>query len=96
MKLYDSSDAGKKRMRIGKWKIQGIDIDYKTYEVMYEEQKGKCKICDNEAKSLCVDHSHETGKIRGLLCRQCNIGIASLKEKQENFLKAIDYLKEHL
>jgi hypothetical protein len=54
----------------------------------------KCKV-ENEFKTLCVDHNHTTGKIRGLLCRQCNIGISALKENEQNFIKAIKYLKEN-
>jgi hypothetical protein len=95
-KRYDSSEAGQKRMRKGKWKQQGIDITHDTYLMMYNKQAGKCAICNNVFPSLCVDHNHDTGKIRGLLCRQCNLGIAGLKEKEENFINAIKYLKEYV
>jgi len=48
----------------------------KDYDVMYEKQKGCCDICrrhQSEFKNrLAVDHDHETGKIRGLLCMVCN------------------------
>jgi hypothetical protein len=95
MRLYDNSEAGKRRMRNGKWKQQGIDITHEVYTEMYSKQNGKCIICENEFKTLCVDHNHTTGKVRGLLCRQCNIGISALKENEQNFIKAIKYLKEN-
>lgn len=45
----------------------------KTYDVMYEEQSGKCYICEQSmVYHLHVDHEHATGKIRALLCRECN------------------------
>lgn len=52
----------------------GISVD--VYEQMFNDQEGKCLICgrhrDNFSKDLCVDHNHDTGKIRGLLCVHCN------------------------
>jgi hypothetical protein len=46
------------------------------YEEMLEGQRGVCAICDGlpsgKNKSLCVDHDHETGAVRGLLCHRCN------------------------
>lgn len=65
------------------------------YEILNEKQKGQCKICGNESNSkrLAVDHDHETGKIRGLLCFACNVGIGKFKHKKEYLLSAIEYLK---
>lgn len=45
------------------------------YEVMLVRQNGVCAICqgpDPDGRDLAVDHSHETGRVRGLLCRSCN------------------------
>lgn len=39
---------------------------------MLLSQDGKCLICKKEKNKLCVDHNHDTGKIRGLLCVKCN------------------------
>ena len=65
---------------------------------LYNKQKGKCAICNDkfiseEDNNTVVDHCHTTGKIRGLLCRHCNSGLAFLKEKKKNFKNAIKYLK---
>lgn len=55
----------------------GISLD--GYEQLLKDQDGKCAICDKtpeeEGKALAIDHSHETGKIRGLLCFSCNAGV---------------------
>ena len=71
-------------------------IDLETYQKMFLEQNGKCAICNNDEslslKKLAVDHCHETGKIRALLCNKCNTGIGLLKTEQ-NLINAIDYLK---
>jgi len=72
------------------------------YEVMYEEQNGVCKICGNPETRINpytktpirmpVDHCHETGKIRGLLCTDCNVGIGNLNDDIKLLEKAIEYL----
>lgn len=64
------------------------------FDVMLMTQCGKCAICGDDfgEKSPHVDHDHETGDIRGLLCARCNTGIGGLREEPINFLRALDYL----
>ncbi len=62
---------------------------------MYLLQEGKCKGCDKESnRTLNVDHDHETGKIRGLLCGNCNRGIGLLGDNIETLQNLIKYLEE--
>lgn len=66
---------------------------------MLEDQNGRCKICDIEAKDamwsvLVVDHCHATGKIRGLLCNSCNVGLGKFKDNPRLVEKALGYLNE--
>jgi len=79
------------------WRRFNITIE--EYDILYEKQKGLCAICEEPEKEnnkrLAVDHNHDTGKVRGLLCRACNTSIGLLKEKQELFEKAIKYLKQN-
>jgi len=67
------------------------------YTRLITQQDGKCAICDKTAeenkKDFAVDHSHETGIIRGALCNHCNSGLGSFLDKPELLLKAIDYLE---
>ena len=76
----------------------GITLD--NYNEMFIKQDGKCAICGNhqsETKTaLVVDHCHSTGKVRGLLCGNCNRGIGCLKDDIENLRCAILYLNEKL
>jgi len=70
----------------------GITID--RYDEMYEQQDGKCAICKAEDEGrFAVDHCHNTGKVRGLLCRSCNLGIGQLKDDIEVLTNAITYLQ---
>lgn len=72
------------------------DISLEEYNDLFSKQEGKCAICGTHQselnKSLCVDHDHETGEVRGLLCRTCNAGLGMFKEQRELFLKALEYL----
>ena len=46
-------------------------------------------------KMFAVDHCYNTGKVRGLLCFHCNTELGHFQENQENFVRAIEYLKSH-
>ncbi len=72
----------------------GISLD--EYNRMHEEQDHRCAICRrhqaDHQKSLHVDHDHETGEVRGLLCYPCNRAIAILGDSAESVQRAVDYL----
>jgi hypothetical protein len=80
-------------------KSYGITID--EYDDIYDKQNGKCSICGKEEKAvirgipltLAVDHSHKTGKVRGLLCHKCNRAIGGLQDSVVLLRKAADYLE---
>ena len=76
-----------------KWKY-GIDIE--EYNNLLHSQKGLCAICggNNKGKRLCVDHRHDTGKIRGLLCTTCNKAVGQLGDTPESLRKALEYLEK--
>lgn len=69
------------------------------YERLREMQNGKCAICgihwSELDKSLCVDHNHNTGAIRGLLCYRCNLAISYLNDSRVNAFKVIEYLENY-
>jgi hypothetical protein len=63
------------------------------YKRLYDEQLGKCAICRKAAnKVLSVDHCHHGGKIRGLLCTSCNVGLGMFKDDVSILTDAIYYL----
>lgn len=70
------------------------------YERMLKEQNGCCAICGkhnfNENRAFNVDHDHENGKIRGLLCRNCNTALGLLNEDFFLFDKAKEYLRKYM
>jgi hypothetical protein len=63
------------------------------FNIMSEKQEHRCKICSKQVDTLYVDHCHETSKIRGLLCSNCNTGLGFFKDDISVLEKAIAYLK---
>lgn len=65
------------------------------FQALMDKQQGTCRICQKdfgqEAKRACVDHDHYTGKVRGLLCTQCNTRLGWV---EANWPRMLDYLKE--
>ena len=58
-----------------------------TYANLVAAQEGKCAICKNVAK-LAVDHNHETGKARGLLCHSCNLAVGAYESAKRRDIEA--------
>jgi hypothetical protein len=56
-------------------------------------QNHRCAICDRAIEPLCIDHDHHSGKIRGLLCNGCNVGIGYLGEDPARLRAAAHYVK---
>lgn len=76
-------------------------IEWDEYEALLEKQGGVCAICRRDCRDsakgvLCVDHDHDTGEIRGLLCSQCNAGLGNLSDNPEVIYAAASYLEKFL
>jgi Recombination endonuclease VII len=68
-------------------------ISRADYAALLARQGGVCAICGKPPeKTLCVDHCHSTGRIRGLLCRKCNFGLGCYGEDQAALIAALAYL----
>lgn len=65
------------------------------FEFLVVAQGGKCRICEAaEGEKLHVDHHHDSGLVRGLLCGKCNKAIGLLDEDPQLFEAATSYLRE--
>ena len=86
---------GYQRMRLYYMKLS-------DYEELLEQQQGVCAICGQSetsrnqwgAKQLAVDHNHQTGDVRGLLCFKCNTALGRFNDDPALLQKAIDYLTQ--
>lgn len=93
-----------KKNREDKYKrTYGIKVE--EYDKMFIEQGGVCKICKKPqtvqnrkngrvVSHLHVDHCHKTGKVRGLLCHNCNFALGYFKDSKLNLISALKYLEE--
>ena len=75
-------------------------ITLNDYNLLLESQNYKCAICltdkSENGKSFAVDHNHKNGKIRGLLCENCNRGLGMFMDSENILLKAMVYLKNNV
>ena len=73
-------------------------IDRTEYDILLAAQNHSCAICGEnlgvDTKNIHVDHCHNTGKNRGLLCHPCNIMIGMARDKIEVLHNAVRYLQE--
>jgi hypothetical protein len=81
--------------------LRRFGITHADFERMSAEQEGRCYICGGEettarngrTRQLSIDHNHETGKVRHLLCSFCNCMIGYAKENPLTLEKAAAYLR---
>ena len=75
------------------------NLSQEEYDLKLKEQNYSCAICDihkdDYSKEFSVDHCHKTGKVRSLLCTQCNSGIGFFRENITVMKKAIQYIKKY-
>lgn len=57
--------------------------------------RGECELCHEESSDLVIDHNHRTGRVRGVLCNSCNIGLGMFKEDAARLRSAVNYLEVH-
>lgn len=72
----------------------GVSLD--EYRRRYAEQGGACLICREPCptgKELAVDHDHQTGAVRGLLCAGCNLGLGNFRDDPQRLRAAAEYLE---
>jgi hypothetical protein len=89
---YNKKNPNRQRRRI----LSQYGIDEETYDNLLQKQCGVCAICgcksNGRKKHFVVDHDHKTGKVRALLCTQCNAGLGNYYDKENLLRKAAEYL----
>jgi hypothetical protein len=95
-KEYYATPEGYKYAIEKAWRDKGMVFTVEEYDAMLQEQELGCAICGAESNKngtrLCVDHCHTTGKIRGILCNDCNTTLGKFNDDVELLQNAIDYL----
>jgi hypothetical protein len=96
MRAWRAANPEKNRRRYKQdlWRRYGLDLTLDDFEVMLEKQGGVCAICKepcSTGRDLAVDHDHETGVVRGLLCLTCNRFLGRIEGWRGQ--AALDYLR---
>ena len=73
--------------------LRQYGLTEQLYNEMFDKQNGTCLLCPSTA-TLVVDHCHKTGKIRGLLCNNCNLGLGMFKDDISALENAVKYLQK--
>src|SRR5690606_20515055 len=90
-------------------KVRSLKRDYgltlEEYEAMIKDQNGRCAICNEIPKEIprkngvswrfAVDHCHESGKVRALLCVRCNTALGHFRDNPQYMIAAAGYIQKH-
>lgn len=74
-------------------RLRKYGITEADWHAMLIAQSGRCAICRDPMDSPAIDHNHDTGAVRGLLCRPCNLTIGHALESPSRLRSAADYLE---
>jgi len=107
-KLLTAEEKNKKAMAYREWRSRNgrhiqqrrlarYDLTIEQFESLLKEQGGACAICRSTKfgpKNWHVDHDHKTGRVRGLLCHNCNLAIGLMKDNPKQLHEAAHYLEK--
>lgn len=87
------------RCRIKGWQLKGIQISVEDYQLKLLAQDYRCAVCkrhqDEFPIAFAVDHNHQTGQTRGLVCSPCNTGVIALLENKEDLIERGKHYLRH-
>jgi hypothetical protein len=111
-KTYYKKNAEKKKAYVRLWEksnpfrhVYRYGISQEKYVALVEAQNNVCAICkkaetylktDGSIRNLSVDHSHVSGKVRGLLCANCNKALGLFSDSKNILEEAIAYLDKYV
>jgi formate dehydrogenase maturation protein FdhE len=88
---YRKSPEAKLKKKMYEMKVK-YNLTPEEYAEIITKQGNKCAICGDIPKKMCIDHDHNTGKVRGMLCSTCNLAIGLIRDCPIRLEKAIAYL----
>lgn len=74
---------------------QHFGLTPEQFAEMLHVQGNACAICRKPSSDYCVDHCHSTDRVRGILCRRCNVGLGQFRDDPTRLLEAASYLEIH-
>lgn len=104
LKRLRETDPEKYYQKCRKSNLKKYNLTIEEYDSLLQKQNGVCAICGKPPEDSCkkskysddiklhIDHDHETGRVRGLLCTKCNFGIGSFSDDIDLMLDAVYYV----
>jgi len=96
-KEYNAAHKEEQRQHGKKYHLKrNYSISLEDYDRLFASQGGVCAICGSPSngRALDVDHDHETGEVRSLLCNNCNRGLGRFKDNPSLLRRAADYVEK--
>ncbi len=99
LKLYNRKYKRDNSDRVHEYHLKSMyGLSMEEYNKMFDNQNGCCWICSTHQQDLkhrlFVDHCHDTGQVRGLLCRSCNTGLGNFNDDPSLLKIATEYLDQ--
>ena len=102
-KCHTKSDSNTKHNNSLEKRVKKFGIEVYEYNMMVAKQRNCCAICkkpkeqfEGRGNNFHIDHCHTSGKVRGLLCSNCNTGLGQFKDNIKSLENAIQYLKQNV
>lgn len=100
-RYWNSLSKEEQKKRTFRYELGRYGLTLEQYERMTNQQLGLCKLCEKPPKPgwhhrLQVDHCHETGRIRGLLCNTCNTALGRLGDSEQRIMRLLSYVRGEL
>lgn len=99
-KAWQRANPGKTAISLRRSRLKAkYGLTEEDYARMLETQNDRCAICgkpqiDSKDGRFHVDHDHKTGRVRGLLCDRCNVGLGSFEDNPQRLVLAARYLND--
>ena len=71
-----------------------LKISEEEYTTLMEKSQEGCEVCSRPLDKICIDHCHTTGKVRGVLCNNCNTALGLVGDNVATLTKLIQYLEQ--
>lgn len=85
--------SANKAKKAAQARARNYGLTPEAYAALLERADGRCEMCREVLKRICVDHDHTTGAVRGLLCNGCNGALGRLGDNEAGLLRALAYLR---